>query len=153
MRGQHPYLSPSVPGGETLSPREQGLKGRGDKGVPSWLWCVGGSNRAGFNREQLCRRVHVRASESHAQSQDLASLSALPHSIYQPCHSGMFFLFFFFFLFLFIFISPQMSIFPDLSNACSAAGGEEGAFALSLSLPLASSAPAALLASFYFLQS
>lgn len=61
--------------------------------------------------------------------------------------------FFFFFLFLFIFISPQMSIFPDLSNACSAAGGEEGAFALSLSLPLASSAPAALLASFYFLQS
>lgn len=60
---------------------------------------------------------------------------------------------FFFFLFLFIFISPQMRIFPDLSNACSAAGGEEGAFALSLSLPLASSAPAALLASFYFLQS
>lgn len=37
----------------------------------------------------------MRASESHAQSQDLASLSALPHSIYQPCHSGMFFFFFF----------------------------------------------------------
>lgn len=59
----------------------------------------------------------------------------------------------YFFLFLFIFISPQMRVFPDLSNACSAAGGEEGAFALSPSLPLASSAPAALPASFYFLQS
>lgn len=35
--------------------------------------------------------MHARAPESHAQSQDPASLSALPHGIYQPCHSGMVF--------------------------------------------------------------
>lgn len=68
--------------------------------------------------------------ESQALNQDPASLSALPPGIYQPCHSGMVF----FSFFLFIFISPQMRIFPDFSNACSAMGGEEGAFTLSLPL-------------------
>lgn len=87
-----------------------------------------GGNKAGGDGEQLCRHLHVCVPESHALSQDPASLSALPHSIYQPCHSGMVF----FSFFLFVFISPQMRIFPDLSNACSATGGEEGAFALSL---------------------
>lgn len=28
-----------------LSPSKQGLKGRGDKGVPSWLWCVWGEQQ------------------------------------------------------------------------------------------------------------
>lgn len=51
--GQRPYLSPGTLGGETSSPSEQGLEGRGDKGVPSQLWWVPGGGTG--NREQLCR--------------------------------------------------------------------------------------------------
>lgn len=136
-----------------LSPSKQGLKGRGDKGVPSWLWCVWGGATGlaltGSSCAGVCMCVHRRATlRARTWPPFLLFHTAFISLVTLEC------LFFFFFsFFLFIFISPQMSIFPDLSNACSAAGGEEGAFALSLSLPLASSAPAALLASFYFLQS
>lgn len=74
----------------------------------------------------------------------------------EPGHSPPFLLFhmafispvtleWYFFLILLIFISPQMRMFLDLSNASSAAGGKEGAFALSPSPPLPSFALAALL--------
>lgn len=97
---------------------------------------MGGKQWAGSDREWLCMNVCV--PESHAQSQDMAPLSAPP--FISPV-----ILEWYFSLILLIFISPQMRMFLDLSNASSAAGGKEGAFVLSPSPPLPSFALAALL--------
>lgn len=59
----------------------------------------------------------------------------------------------FFFLFSAHFHLSPADNFPDLSNACSAEGGEEGVFSPSPSFPYTSSAPAALPAPFYVPQS
>lgn len=82
-----PQWSLSVPGSEMSRPREQDLNKTGIKGPPVSYGGTGGEQWAGSDREWLCMDVCV--PESHTQSQDTAPLSALPHGIYQPCHSGM----------------------------------------------------------------